>query len=175
MDMFPGDARGRVRGPRRRISRGAKILSSAAVPRRGLAALRFFSQRRRSGSAGEITQPPRWIRRSGVLLRASLFRWRVRGKSSGRLIGFLHAFIPLSVRGPSRTRSEASARPWRRKKVDPSLSIQLKGRFPPDSPAGTRHRQRCKDRGRTKRLFRIATSNHAPIAINKGAALHIGC
>ncbi|CAH0371742.1 unnamed protein product, partial [Pelagomonas calceolata] len=114
MVMIRNGARGRGRRARRRISRGAKYYLRQLGPRRGLAALRFFSRRRRGESANDRRSPPV----NEALWRAfgaSLFRWRVRGKSSGRLFGFLHAFIPSSVRGASRTRSEASARPWRRK------------------------------------------------------------
>ena len=87
--------------------------------------------------------------------------------------GFLRVAYVLGVPEPSRSRSEASARPWRRKR---SISMAGPDLLPPPSPAaGTTYRRRGKDSGRTKRLFHIATSNHAPIAINKGAALHIGC
>ena len=94
---------------------------------------------------------------------------------------FLHAFYlferPGAVADPLRGVREALA-PEKLASYPAQLSVHLNSShelmedrmLPP-----ARHIDGGKDSGRTKRLFRIATSNNAPIAINKGAALHIGC
>ena len=102
------------------LARRQNIIFGRCAPSRPRGAALFLTATAK-GSAGDIRQPHSVNTRWRLLLRASLFRWRVRGKSSGRLIGFLHAFIPLSVRGASQSRSEASARPWRQKMVTQHL------------------------------------------------------